>query len=140
MVTFGICSKSKYKIAETDQIRPNQIKGRLETNTNNPNPMRTSDQIIFVYVLVYCSPLSRRAQQSRGLLLPNYIKLAICYFVEIPALFCLCGGRARRVRAHIVYLPNPSTPTVPHRTPVGARLLCAKRLHLSFTSPGGDDR
>ena len=39
----------------------------------------------------------------------------------------LCGGRTR-VRAHIVYLPNPSTPTVPHRTPVGGRLLCAERL------------
>ena len=31
---FGICSKSKSKRAETDQIRPNQIKGQRKTNTN----------------------------------------------------------------------------------------------------------
>ena len=38
--------------------------------------MRTSDQIIFVHVLVYCSRLSRRAQQGRGQL---RMPLLVCY-------------------------------------------------------------
>ena len=49
-IIFDICSKSKYKLAETDQIRPNQIKGQRKTNTNNPNQILGGDQIIFVYV------------------------------------------------------------------------------------------
>ena len=49
-IIFGFCSKSKYKRAETDQIRPNQIKGQRKTNTNNPNQILGGDQIIFVYV------------------------------------------------------------------------------------------